>query len=118
MPGVRPFVASDDCIISCVRRLDGGASTCGTIGEAIAEDTSSQFLAQDSYSADFAAQSADATLEDLEELVNSFEQTDVASTEDEQPQTAMGLATATPEPDSAGTFFILEEGSCIYFAKT
>ena len=92
-----------------VQFIDLESNTSLAIGEAIAEDTSSQFLAQDNYSAEFGSESADATLEDLEELVNSFEQSDVVSSENDEPRTAMGLATATPNT-GGGNFFTFEEG--------
>ncbi len=90
-----------------VQFIEIDSNTTLPIGEAIAEETSSKFLAQDTYTAPDAATSAEATLEDLDQLVNSFEQNDTASTEDEGPRTAMGLAEATP--DAAG-FYTFDEG--------
>ena len=83
------------------------SNTTPPIGEAIAEDTTAQFLAEDIQNADFVAASADATLEDLEQMINAIELSDSVSTENDEPETAMTLAEATLDP--AG-FHILQEG--------
>ena len=87
------------------------SNTTPPIGEAIAEDTTAQFLAEDIQNADFVAASADATLEDLEQMINAIELSDSVSTEvsteDDGPETAKSLATATFDPSG---FYRLEEG--------
>ena len=74
-----------------VQFIEIESNTTMPIGEAIAEDTSSQFLADDIQNADFVAASADATLEDLEQMINAIEESDSVSTEDDGPRTARGL---------------------------
>ena len=97
--------------------LEIESNTTLPIGEVIAEDTSSHFIAEEIYNAQYAATSADATLEDLEHLVNSIEHDDAVSTENDGPQTAMGLAEATPET-SGVNFYRLQEGQSFPFTSS
>ena len=91
-----------------VQFIETESNTPLPIGQAIAEEASVGFLAQDNYSTEYTATSAEATLEDLEQLVNSIDQDDTVATEDLGPRTAMGLVEATPA--TAPNFFVLQEG--------
>ena len=76
-----------------------------------AEISAAQFPASEldvteSYSA---TDDVEATLADLDQLVNSLEESDDTSTENEELVTAAGIATATPD-DNSPNFFELDEG--------
>ena len=88
------------------------SDTALPIGEAIAENTADQFLADDFTNSEFAAASPEATLEDLEQMINAIEEIDSVSTENDGPETAKGLVEVFPE-SPAVLFFQLQEGQSV-----
>ena len=76
-----------------------------------AEETTADFPATafDVNASYFAADDVEASLDDIEQLVNSLEESDDTSSANQELRTAAGIASATPD-EGTSNFFTFEEG--------